>query len=322
LPYAEWYENAMRLEGSATALHHKQHYGDRPYTDFRPAFDDAARAFDAGAWADLFQKAGARYIVFVTKHHDGYCLWPTKVENPWRPGWHTKRDFVGELAEAVRARGMRFGLYYSGGLDWSARPAPIANLGDMFACVPTERKYADYAAAQLRELISRYKPSVLWNDIAWPSKDQVPQLFADYYAAVPDGVVNDRWFAEDAFFTSLRDPAVRKSFNDMMKARIAAASGPLESPAPPHCDFRTVEYGLGAIPKTKKWESCRGLGLAFGYNREELPADYLTGTDLIAMHRDVTSKGGNLLINVGPMANATIPPEQRTPLIELGATLR
>jgi alpha-L-fucosidase len=321
VPYAEWYENAARLKGSATALHHKQHYGDRPYADFRPAFDDAARAFDAGAWADLFAKAGARYVVFVTKHHDGYCLWPTQVENPWRPGWHTKRDFVGELAEAVRAHGMRFGLYYSGGLDWTARPEPIANLGDMFACVPTETQYADYAAAQLRELIARYKPSVLWNDIAWPSKTQVPQLLADYYAAVPDGVVNDRWFAEDAFFTGLRDPAARKSFNDMMKARIAAATGSLESPAPPHCDFRTVEYGLGTIPKNKKWESCRGLGLAFGYNREELPADYMTGADLIAMHRDVTAKGGNLLINVGPMADGTIPQEQRAPLLELGKTI-
>ena len=93
----------------------------------------------------------------------------------------------------------------------------------------------------------------------------------------------------------------------MMKARIAASDGPQESPAPPHCDFRTVEYGLGAIPKNKKWESCRGLGLAFGYNREELPSDYMTGAELIAMHRDVTSKGGNLLINVGPMADATIP---------------
>src|SRR6185295_16325156 len=151
LPYAEWYENAMRLPGSATEAHHRAHYGEAPYASFRPTFDDAARKFDAAAWADLFKQSGARYVVFVTKHHDGYCLWPTAVENPWRPGWRTKRDFVGELAKAVRDRGMRFGLYYSGGLDWTARPEPIANLGDMFACVPTESQYADYAAAQLRE---------------------------------------------------------------------------------------------------------------------------------------------------------------------------
>lgn len=318
LPYAEWYENAARLPGSATARHHAETFGNKPYAAFRPAFDEAAEKFDANAWGDLFKQAGARYVVFVTKHHDGYCLWPTKVENPWRPGWHTARDFVGELAEAVRARGMRFGLYYSGGLDWTARAEPIANLGDMFACVPTERAYADYAAAQVRELIARYKPAVLWNDIAWPSKADVPGLFADYYAAVPDGVVNDRWFAEDAFFNHLRDPAARRQFNDMMKARIAASDGPLDSPPPPHYDFRTVEYGMGAIPKNKKWEACRGLGLAFGYNRMETAADYLSAQELIALHRDVTAAGGNLLINVGPMADATIPNEQSAPLRAIG----
>jgi alpha-L-fucosidase len=321
LPYAEWYENATRLPGSATAVHHKATYGDRPYTSFRPAFDDAARAFDASAWADLFKAAGARYVVFVTKHHDGYCLWPTNVENPWRPSWRSARDFVGELAAAVRARGMRFGLYYSGGLDWTARAEPISNLGDMFACVPTEAAYADYALAQVKELIDRYEPAVLWNDIAWPRKADVPAIFQHYYARVPDGVVNDRWLAEEGLFNSLRDPAFRTSFNAMMKARIAAATGPLESPAPPHCDFRTIEYGLGVIPKDQKWEACRGLGLAFGYNRNELPQDYLTGEGLIALHRDVASKGGNLLINVGPKADATIPPEQSEPLRALGQML-
>ncbi|MBL8781672.1 MAG: alpha-L-fucosidase [Alphaproteobacteria bacterium] len=321
LPYAEWYENAARLPGSATARRHAKTYANKPYAAFRPAFDEAAQKFDANVWADLFKQAGARYVVFVTKHHDGYCLWPTKVESPWRPGWHTKRDFVGELADAVRSRGMRFGLYYSGGLDWTARPEPIANLGDMFAGVPTERAYADYAAAQVRELIARYKPSVLWNDIAWPSKVDVPPLFADYYAAVPDGVVNDRWFAEDAFFNHLRDPKARAEFNAMMKARIASSDGPLDSPPPPHCDFRTVEYGMGAIPKDKKWEACRGLGLAFGYNRMETPSDYLTGTELIALHRDVTTAGGNLLINVGPMADATIPVEQSVPLRAIGQSI-
>ena len=322
LPYAEWYENALRLDGSATQAYHRAKFGNAPYSDFRRSFDEEARTFDANAWADLFEKVGARYVVLVTKHHDGYCLWPTSVPNPWRPGWHTSRDFVGELTSAVRARGMRMGLYYSGGLDWTARPTPIANLGDMFAAVPTERAYADYAAAQVRELIDRYKPSVLWNDIAWPSKADVPELFRYYYDAVPDGVVNDRWFAEDTFFNSLRDASACKSFNDMMHARILASTGPQESPAPPHCDFRTIEYGLGAVPKNKKWESCRGVGLAFGYNAEEQPEDYLTAEQLIELHRDVTGTGGNLLINIGPMADATIPTLQREPLLALGKVLK
>jgi alpha-L-fucosidase len=320
-PYAEWYANAMRLPGSATAQHHAESWGARTYESFRPDFDAAARAFDADAWAELFLAAGARYVVFVTKHHDGYCLWPTEVENPHRPGWHSGRDFIGELAQAVRRRGMRFGLYYSGGLDWTFRHEPIANLGDMFGCVPTGRDYADYAAAQVRELIERYRPSVLWNDIAWPDGEQLPALFADYYAAVPDGVVNDRWTGASGFFEAMRDAVARQHFNDGMKTRLAAAGGEVTTPAPPHCDFRTVEYASGADMGGAKWESCRGLGLAFGYNANERPEDYMTGEALVALYDDVTTRGGNLLINVGPCADGSIIPAQSEPLRALGRRL-
>lgn len=322
LPYAEWYENANRLEASPTREHHRRAYGDAPYSAFRKPFDEAARSFDAAAWADSFKAYGARYVVFVTKHHDGYCLWPTDVANPWRPGWHTERDFVGELAAAVRARGMRFGLYYSGGLDWTARPLPIANLGDMFAAVPTEPDYVAYSLAQVRELIDRYRPSVLWNDIAWPSGATLPGLFDHYYAVVPDGVVNDRWLAQEGLFNSLRDEANRASFNAMMKARIQATSGPQPTPPPPHCDFRTVEYGMSAIPADSMWEACRGLSLAFGHNAQERPEDFLDAQQLIDLYTGVRAGGGNLLINVGPRADASIPELQDRPLRALGALLR
>ncbi len=320
LPYAEWYENAMRIPGSPTAAHHAELYGDRTYQSFRTEFDAAAEAFDAGAWADFFLAAGATYCVFVTKHHDGYCLWPTEVENPYRPGWHTERDFVGELAAAVRARGMKFGLYYSGGLDWTFRPEPIANLGDMFAAVPTGADYRAYANAQVRELIDRYKPSVLWNDIAWPHAEDVPEIFDYYYAAVPDGVTNDRWFAMAPFFESLHDKATRAGFNDMMKARMAAGEQMSAGSDVPG-DFRTVEYGMGEIPADRKWESCRGVGLAFGYNTDEWPEDFLTPTQMIDLYTSVTGQGGNLLINIGPRADASIPEEQAAPLRALGQHL-
>jgi len=318
-PYAEWYANALRIPGSETARHHAATYGARAYDSFRPDFEAAAAAFDADAWAGLFAEAGARYVVFVTKHHDGFCLWPSDVRNPRKPDWCAARDFVGELAEAVRRRGLRFGLYYSGGLDWTFCDTPISDLGDMFASVPLGEDYKDYAECQVRELIVRYKPSVLWNDIAWPDEARLPALFADYYAAVPDGVVNDRWMGNVALFTALRDWGVRKSFNETIKAR--SAQGELDSPPPPHCDFRTVEYGSGETMGTQKWESTRGLGLAFGYNANEHTDDYLSGTDLMALYGDVTARGGNLLINVGPRADASIPREQSTPLQALGAHL-
>jgi alpha-L-fucosidase len=321
-PYAEWYWNAMRVPGSPTAEHHARVHGGRPYESFREDFEAAAEHFDAGAWADLFAASGAGYVVLVTKHHDGFCLWPSKVANPHMPGWASRRDFVGELADAVRARGMRFGLYYSGGLDWTFHHLPISNFGDMLACVPTSDDYRKYAAAQVRELIACYKPSVLWNDIAWPSGNDLPSLFADYYAAVPDGVINDRWLGMTELFESLRDPAARAGFNTMVKGRIAEAGGELDNPAPPHCDFRTVEYSTGEHMGEKKWEACRGLGLAFGYNQAERTDDYMTGEQLIVLYRKLTARGGNLLINVGPMADATIPEVQQRPLRELGKTIR
>jgi alpha-L-fucosidase len=321
-PYAEWYWNAMRVPGSPTADHHARVHANRPYESFRDDFEAAAQAFDADAWADLFVQSGAGYVVLVAKHHDGYCLWPSAVANPHARNWTSQRDYVGELAAAVRARGLRFGLYYSGGLDWTFFHTPISNFGDMLACVPTSDEYRRYAAAQARELIRRYTPDVFWNDIAWPNGDDLPGLFADYYAAVPEGVINDRWLAMTPLFESLRDPATLAGFNAMVKARIAEAGGELDNPAPPHCDFRTVEYSTGEHMGAKKWEACRGLGLAFGYNQDERTDDYMTGDQLIALYRDITARGGNLLINVGPMASGAIPDVQRAPLLALGRTLR
>jgi len=319
-PYAEWYANALRIPGSPTAAHHAALYGEASYESFRPQFEAAAQTFDAEAWAELFSRAGARYVVFVAKHHDGYCLWPTAVENPRRPGWNAGRDFVGELAAAVRRRGLRFGLYYSGGLDWTFREGPIQTIGDMFACVPQEADYKAYAAAQVRELIGRYRPQVLWNDIAWPDGEGLAQLFADYYAEVPDGVVNDRWLSNARLFESLADPAGRKAFDDRARARSAAGHADRSRPAFHH-DFRTVEYAGGEDMGEQKWESCRGLGLAFGYNAAERPEDYLDGNALIDLYSDVTGRGGNLLINVGPRADGVIPDEQSRPLRALGAHL-
>lgn len=321
-PYAEWYPNAMKVAGSPTARHHAEHYGDAPYEAFRAPFDAAAEAFDADAWADLFQASGATYVVFVTKHHDGYCLWPTQVENPHRPGWHSRRDFVGELAAAVRKRGMRFGLYYSGGLDWTFFHTPISNFGDMFACVPTGEDYRAYAKAQVRELVERYKPSVLWNDIAWPDKRDLDEVFSHYYAHVPDGVVNDRWMGESALFQALKEPMALAGFNAAVKAKLAETDGEAHSPATTHHDFRTVEYARGEGLGDVKWESVRGLGMAFGYNANEEVGDYLDGQGLIELYRDVTGRGGNLLINVGPKADASIPEVQRAPLLELGRLLK
>ncbi|MFN2111454.1 MAG: alpha-L-fucosidase, partial [Anaerolineae bacterium] len=147
-PYAEWYCQAMKIDGSPTQRHHAETYGaDTPYAAFGPQFNAAARAWDPLTWANLFRRAGARYVVMVTKHHDGFLMWPSATPNPYRPDWHTERDCVGELASAVRARGMRMGLYYSGGLDFTFRDVIIRDFADMLTAIPNNPAYVAYADA-------------------------------------------------------------------------------------------------------------------------------------------------------------------------------
>ena len=156
-------------------------------------FRSGLSAWSADTWAALFQRAGARYVVLVTKHHDGFLLWPSRHANPYREGWHCERDLVGELAVAVRARGMRLGLYYSGGIDWTFGGLPVRDMKSLLTGTPQSDAYAAHADAHWRELIERYEPSVLWNDIGYPRAGQPLKLFADYYAAMPEGVVNNRF---------------------------------------------------------------------------------------------------------------------------------
>ena len=106
----------------------------------------------------------------------------------------------------------------------------------------------------------------------------------------------------------------------MLKAR--TAGGKQEETPAPYADFRCVEFGLGVIPKDMKWEACRGLGLGFGYNTDELPQDFLDAQGLIDLYTDVTRQRGNLLINIGPRADGSIPDLQTAPLRALGKRLR
>ncbi|MBI4933301.1 MAG: alpha-L-fucosidase [Actinobacteria bacterium] len=290
-PYTEWYLNSWSIEGSPTEAHHAEMYGPAvTYTDFVEEFHERARGVDVAHWADLFQSAGAKYVVPVTKHHDGFLMWHSDLQNPFRDHWMAERDHIGELATAVRDRDMRFGVYYSGGLDWTFQPPPVRDLMSLFTNIPSSQEYADYATAHWHELIAKYSPCSMWNDIGWPSILDPSDMLAHFYDAVPDGVVNDR-------------------FN-----MIAVATGQL------HADFNTPEYTTTA--GAKKWEVCRGIGRSFGYNRMENESTFPTIDDNIWMLCDIVARGGNLLINVGPSADGQIPMAQVVRLTALGWWLR
>jgi len=309
-PYVEWYENSLRFPDSSASRHHREVWGDRPYRSFAADFVAGLDQWDPDGWASCFAATGARYVVLVSKHADGWCLWPSSVRNPHLPGWHAERDLVGELAEAVRGHGMRFGLYYSGGLDSTFLDAPMGSMGGVLSAIP-RGDYPAYAEAQVRELIERYRPSVLWNDIAWPApgKELWP-LLEHYYRMVPDGVVNDRWMPWSPLLSIARTAQGRRLI-DAVSARQARADGGLVPPKPPHFGYRTPEYMTFDEIQRTAWECVRGMDHSFGYNAQSTEDDFLARDELLWSVTDIVAKGGNLLLNVGPRAvDARIPDEQ------------
>jgi alpha-L-fucosidase len=317
-PYAEWYQNSLRIADSPVQEYHKQVYGAQyPYENFAAAFNRQAAQWDPDAWAELFERSGARYVVLVTKHHDGFTLWPSRYPNPHHSGYHAERDLVGELATAVRRRGLRFGTYYSSALDWSFSQRPICNLSDLLASGPVSHEYRRYVRNHWEELIERVQPEILWSDIGYPPREALPELFAGYYNRIPHGLVNDRWLQFPLF---LRNPLARWLIEQI--AVQSLKKGGMTQLEVPHCDYRTTEYtGMPEITPYK-WEACRGIGSSFGYNQAESDADYMKAGDLVAQLIDLTSKNGNLLLNVGPRADGWIHPAQVAALEGMGAWLK
>ena len=291
-PYAEWYYNTIRIEGSPAREFHKKNFNDCDYDDLLDMWK--AEKFQPDEWAKLFAYAGAQYIVPLSKHHDGITLWDapgTGTRNTVHRG--PKRDLIGDIATAVRKAGIRFAVYYSGGLDWEVTKTLPAisdnNQGNGGMQRPVDAAYSMYAYKHVIDLIDRYKPDVLWNDIEWPdfSKREgeysLAALFDYYYKEVPHGVVNDRWGKET------------------------------------HFDYETSEYQFMADSENAPaWENCRGIGLSFGYNQVESEQHSLNTESALRHFLDIVSRGGNFLLNVGPTAAGEIPEIQKKVLMGLG----
>ncbi len=290
-PYAEWYYNTMRIEGSGAQLHHKEHYGDAPYDDFLDNWQ--IPDFDPDAWCKLFRRAGARYVLPLSKHHDGVTLWDapgTGTRNTVHRG--PKLDIMQAIADAARANDIRFAVYYSGGLDWGLDNfRQIETFDDVYDLRPNDAAYSVYAYEHVKDLIDRYQPDILWNDIEWPDFSKLndesvdytlAKLFRYYYDKVPHGLVNDRW-------------------------------------GETHHDFATSEYqALQESEDAEVWENCRGIGMSFGYNQYETEEHSLTVESALEHFVDIVSRGGNLLLNVGPTASGQIPDIQRKVLEGMG----
>ncbi|MFW5831332.1 MAG: alpha-L-fucosidase [Prolixibacteraceae bacterium] len=291
MPYAEWYLNSLKIDGSPTQRHHAETYGeDFDYYEFIPLFNKALKKWNPDEMAGIIKKSGANYAVLTTKHHDGFTLWPSRVENTNFPESQAtvSRDVVGELSEAVRKQGLKMGLYYSGGLDWSFNKVPVTHIRHVFTGGPQGADYCAYVDAHYKELINNYKPDILWNDIGYPKAGDLETILGNYFFQVPHGTVNNRWQRKGIY----------------------------------NGDFVTPEYSKLDSITPFKWETCRGIGFSFRYNRLEGPEEYMSGTEIVQLLVDIVSKNGNLLLNIGPKADGTVPAEQKQALQEVGEWLQ
>jgi alpha-L-fucosidase len=289
--YAEHYYNRLIAGNKLFKDFHEKHYGkDFAYGDFAPLFK--AEYFNPAEWADLFKEAGAKYVVLTSKHHDGFCLWPSK----YSPRWNStvigpKTDIIDRLSNATREAGLHFGLYYSL-LEW-AHP--------LYSPATIEEWVDSHMIPQMKELVNSYKPDIIFSDGEWDydSKTLKSEEFLVWlYNSSPvkeHVVVNDRWGKE-----------TRSK----------------------HGDYFTTEYDLvhGSVGIGENadhpWEESRGIGTSYGYNQFETTEHYLTSQQLIHTLIDKVSNGGNFLLNVGPDANGLIPVIMQERLLDIGAWLK
>ena len=303
--YAEWYYARVMGELKGDEDFHERTFGqDFEYRDFAPMF--TADLFDPDLWASLFAESGARYVVLTSKHHDGFCLWPTS--SPFKEKWNSmdvgpKRDLVGELTEAVRDQGLRMGLYYSL-IEWETNRTDRTPSGrfipqeamDQYG-IPLDRYVDDHVIPQLQELVTEYQPALIFSDAGewdhdedfWKTKDFLAWLYNNA-PNKEEVVVNDRW-----------------------------AKGMVGQ----HGDYFSSEYqDLEGVGAGHPWEESRGMGRSYGYNRAENINHYRTSKELVHELIDVVSRGGNLLLNVGPTADGRIPVIMQQRLRDIGSWLQ
>ena len=289
--YAEWYWNKMankKPDNVWWQFHVKNYGADFDYKDFAPRF--TAELFNAEQWADLFERAGIKYVVPTSKHHEGFTLWPSaEASKAYGRPWNAveigpKRDLMAELAKATRAHNMKFGFYYSL-YEWNN---PLWK-------TDKPRYVTEHMFPQFKDAVTRYQPALIFSDgewdidsKAWHSEELLAWLFNEA-SCKDEVVVNDRWGKDCRHH---------------------------------HGDYWTTEYAAGLKDGAHPWEESRGMAFSYGLNRAERVGDYKTGREFIMVLVDLVSRGGNLLLDIGPAADGTIPPLMEQRLLEIGDWLK
>jgi alpha-L-fucosidase len=268
------------------------------YGRYMDALD--ADLYDPVSWATDAKAAGMKYAILTAKHHDGFAMWDTATTDFKITNAPAGRDVLHEWVDAFRAKGLKIGFYYSV-IDWhhpdytmdSSHPLRDSNW-EAFNEGRDMNRYRDYMFAQVRELLSDYgKIDVMWFDWTPPEKSRAdwdsPGLVRMVRGLQPGITLNDRIdFPEGADIVTPEEYQV-KSW-------------------PTRNDERVI------------WETCQTLNGSWGYDRDN--HNWKTPELLLTLLIDTVSKGGNLLLNVGPTARGELQPEARTTLAEIGGWMR
>lgn len=259
--------------------------------DYRRYFDRFdPDLYDPAQWARLAREAGMKYFVITTKHHDGFCLWDSKYTDYKAPNTPAGRDLLRPMVDAFRAEGLKVGFYYSL-LDWHHPQFPIDKLHPLREDQEARaaeadrdvRIYAQYMRDQVRELLTDFgRVDLLWFDFSYPGED---------------GKGRDQWESEKLYdmVRELQPHVLMDNRLDLPGAGDFLTPEQFQPPA----GINDPETGKPAV-----WEACQTLSGSWGYHRDELT--WKSVNQLLWMLIDGVSKGGNLLLNVGPTARGEI----------------
>lgn len=288
----------------------KTDYQTKVSANFNP------KNFNAGAIARLAKRAGMKYLMITAKHHEGFCMWDTQVASfkdvtgtkdydlPGFTAFKT-RDLLKELKDSCDAVGVKFCLYYSI-LDWNHPSQEIAHGNkdnnwytySTMASATARTKYIADMKAQLKELIDKYHPAVLWFDGDWTYE------YGTYNYATTKP---DKWWTK-ADGEDLQNYLRGLDPNLLMNERVFRGAG--------LGDWVCSEGSILASPDSRPWETCQTMNNSWGYNSED--NKYKTTKALILELVQNVSRDGNYLLNIGPKGGGTVPNESVTKLDSIG----
>jgi alpha-L-fucosidase len=315
---SEWYPRMMYVEGSQEYKHHIGTYGTQDkfgYKDFIPLFK--AEHFDPAAWADLFKKAGAKYVVPVAEHHDGFAMYDSGVSDWTAAKMGPHRDTTGELAKAVRAAGLHFGLsshrvehnfflgpgrkipsdindpqyaaLYGPAHTWMMNPQGTP-LNDDFTYVSSA--WANDWLARSAELVEKYHPDIVYFDW-WIGQASIRQNLTRFAAFYYNSSLK---YGDHVGVINYKDYAMQDH------------SGVLDIERGQLGDMRPLAWQTDTSVSNKSW----------GYIKDDT---FKSPEFVIDQLIDIVSKNGNLLLNIGPRSDGTIPEGVQQVLLDVGAWL-